>query len=353
MSMAARIPVGILGATGLVGQRLVQALEDHPWFEVTALAASDNSAGKRYAEAVRWRISADIPTYARDMLVRECTPDFPCRIVFSALPADVAGAIEEQFAAAGYIVSSNARNHRMDPDVPLVIPEVNPDHLDLIPVQQRRRGWSRGFIITNPNCSTIHLVLALKPLHDAFGITKVFVTTMQAVSGAGYPGVPSLDIVDNVIPYIGGEEEKVQTESLKLLGTWHGDRIEMAPIIISAHCNRVATVDGHLECVSVAFRERADLASIERVLTSWRALPQELKLPSAPTAPIVVRREVDRPQPRLDRDIGGAMSSIVGRLRPCPLLDWRFVVLGHNTVRGAAGAALENAELLVARGLVD
>ena len=345
-----RIRVGVLGATGAVGQRFVQLLDQHPWFQVTALAASDASAGRPYGSAVRWRLSADVPSYARDMLIQPCAPDLPCDLVFSGLPADVAGPIEEAFAGAGYIVSSNARNHRFDDDVPLLVPEVNPDHLDMLPIQRHRRGYSRGCIVTNPNCSTIHLVLALKPLQDAFGIDKVLVTTMQALSGAGYPGVASLDIIDNVVPFIGGEEEKVESEPLKIMGAFTGESFDPAGIVISAHCNRVATIDAHLECVSVALQRKAQQDEVADALASFSALPQRLHLPSAPDHPVVVRKESDRPQPRLDRDTDKGMATVVGRLRPCNVLDYRFVLLGHNTIRGAAGAAILNAELMLARG---
>ncbi|MBI2549944.1 aspartate-semialdehyde dehydrogenase [Candidatus Woesearchaeota archaeon] len=307
-----KIKVGILGATGMVGQRFVQLLEGHPWFEVSELAASEQSAGKTYEEAVagRWKISADIPEYARKMRVKECRPNLDCRLVFSALDAAVAGPVEEEFAKAGYVVSSNSRNHRMDADVPLLIPEVNADHLGLVKVQQKQRGW-KGFIVTNPNCSTIHMVLALKPLMDRFGLEKVMVTTMQALSGAGYPGVASLDILDNVYPYIGMEEEKMQTETLKLLGQFSGSGV----------ANAINPL-------------------------------KSLKPPSSPQHPIVVRTEPDRPQPKLDRNLEKGMASVVGRIRKCPVLDYKFVVLGHNTIRGAAGAAILNAELMKARGLI-
>lgn len=344
------IKVGILGATGMVGQRFVELLDGHPWFEVTALAASDQSAGKPYAEACQWIVSPDMPEAVREMTVQPCQPELDCELVFSSLPASVAGEIEEAFAAAGTIVSSNARNHRMAPDVPLLIPEVNPAHLGLIPRQQRERGWDRGFIITNPNCSTIHLVLALKPLQDHFGLRRVAVVTMQALSGAGYPGVPSLAILDNVVPYIGGEEPKVETEPLKLLGHFDGRRIIDADFTVSAQCNRVSTFDGHVECVSVELEREATLEEVAEALAGFRAEPQELGLPSAPEHPIVLRPEIDRPQPRLDRDLEKGMASVVGRLRPCPILGYKFVVLGHNTIRGAAGAAILNAELLVAKG---
>lgn len=345
-----KIKVGILGATGAVGQRFVELLAEHPWFEITALAASEASAGKRYAEACTWRLSAEMPPAVRDMEVLPIEPGFEADIVFSALPSDVAGPVEEAFAAAGYIVCSNASAHRMDPDVPLLIPEVNPQHLSLIPYQQCNRGWEKGYIVTNPNCSTIHLVLALKPLHDAFGLRRVVVTTMQALSGAGYPGVPSLDIVDNVIPYIRGEERKIETEPLKLLGEFDGQGIRFADIPISAAANRVATLDGHLEAVFVELERKPDGEAFTEALRQFRGEPQELNLPSAPRHPVVVRSEPDRPQPRLDRMVEHGMASVVGRIRPDPVFDFKFVVLGHNTVRGAAGASILNAELLVAKG---
>lgn len=346
-----QIPVSILGATGLVGQRLVQMLDGHPWFRVRALAASDNSVGKPYAEAVKWKLGSDMPAFARGMVVQTCDPKFDVPLVFSALPSDVAGEIEERFAAAGALVSSNASNHRMDPDVPLVIPEVNSDHLELIRVQRARRK-SGGAIICNPNCSTIHLTLALKPLADQFGLRRVLVTTMQALSGAGYPGVASLDILDNVMPYIGGEEAKLESEPLKILGKRTGDRIAPADFKISASCNRVATSDGHLETASIELVEKAPLEAVRRALAEFSAEPQTLKLPTAPAHPIVVREEKDRPQPKLDRDAEKGMATVVGRLRECPVLDFKFTLLGHNTIRGAAGGTLLNAEILVAKGFV-
>jgi len=347
-----KIKVGILGATGMVGQRFVQLLADHPWFEISALAASERSVGMPYGEACNWVVSKDMPAVVKDMVVQECEPDLACRLVFSALPAEVAGLIEEEFAAAGYAVSSNARNHRLDHDVPLLVPEVNPDHLALIETQRQRRGW-KGFIVTNPNCSTAQLVLALKPLWDRFGITALSVVTMQALSGAGYPGVPSLDILDNVIPYIGGEEEKVEREPLKLFGRLKGETIEEAQMVISAQCNRVGTREGHLEAVSVKLGQQASREEVVEALRDFRGPLQGLGLPSAPQCPIVVREEMDRPQPRLDRDEGSGMSVVVGRVRECPVLDYKFLVLGHNTVRGAAGAAILNAELLKAQGYIS
>lgn len=347
-----RIPVAILGATGLVGQRLVVLLERHPWFELAYLAASDNSVGKRYSSAVKWQLSDPMPEPVRDMVVQECDPRrVPAPLVFSALPGDVAGPVEVAFAQAGAFVSSNASAHRMDDDVPLVIPEVNDGHVDLIKTQRERRGWP-GAILCNPNCSTIHLVLALKPLHDRFGLTRVAVTTMQALSGAGYPGVASLDILDNVLPFIPGEEEKLETEPLKIMGRLNGPEVSRATIRLSAQCNRVATRDGHMETVSVEFREKPTVEEIIRAFEEFTGAPQELALPTAPAHPLIYRRENDRPQPKLDREVEKGMATVVGRLRQCNVLDFKFVLLGHNTLRGAAGGTLLNAELLVARGLV-
>lgn len=348
----ARIKVGILGATGMVGQWFGQLLHDHPWFEVTALAASANSAGRPYEEACRWIVSAEVPSSMQGMEVRECIPDLPCQVVFSALPGGVAGPVEEAFAAAGYFVFSNARDHRMDPDVPLLVPEVNPRHIQIIERQRRERGW-KGYIVTNPNCCTIQMVLALKPLQDRFGLKRVAVVTLQALSGAGYPGVPSLEIVDNVVPYIEGEEKKLETEPLKILGQLGDGEFQKAEIAISAQCNRVSTLDGHLECISVELAEEAELGEVEGALRGFRALPQELNLPTAPRWPIVVRQEKDRPQPRYDRDAEGGMAVTVGRIRRCSILDYKFLVLGHNVVRGAAGASILNAELLKAQGYLD
>ncbi len=345
--------VGILGATGMVGQRFVQLLENHPWFEVTELAASEKSSGKTYDEAVagRWKVSSDIPEYARKMKVKDCTPGLDCQLVFSALDASVAGEIEQAFAKSGYAVSSNSRNNRMEKDVPLLIPEVNADHLALIEQQKKNRGW-KGFIITNPNCSTIHLVLAIKPLQDAFGLDKVMVTTMQALSGAGYPGVASLDILDNVVPYIGGEEEKIQTETMKLLGKLENRQVTNAQLKISASCNRVNVNDGHLESVSVKLSRSATQEEMKKTFSSFNPL-KSLKLPSSPSRPIIVREEQDRPQPKLDRNLEKGMASTIGRIRECNVLDYKFTVLGHNTIRGAAGAAILNAELLKVKGHIQ
>jgi len=347
-----KIPVAILGATGTVGQRFIQLLDDHPSFEVTALVASDASGGKPYGAACRWRVSSDMPAWARDMVVQPCEPKLDGRLAFSALPAAVAEEVELEFAAAGWIVSSNASAHRMDPDVPLLVPEVNPEHLDLIPIQRRRRGFGRGCIVTNPNCSTIGLVLPLKAIQDAFGLRRVLVTSLQAVSGAGYPGVASLDILDNVVPHIGGEEEKVETEPLKILGRIANETVQPHPARISAHCNRVPALDGHLLCVSVELERQATGEQLAKVLAEFRGAPQQLGLPSAPPAPILVRDEPDRPQTRFDRDAGRGMACVVGRIRPCPILNWKFVSLTHNTIRGAAGAAILNAELLLAKHLL-
>jgi len=347
-----KIKVGVLGATGMVGQRFVQLLADHPWFEIAALTASERSVGMTYGNACHWVVSDEMPAFVKEVVVQESKPELDCRLMFSALPAKVAGPIEEEFAAAGYAVSSNARNHRLDPDVPLLVPEVNPDHLALIEIQRRRRGW-KGFIVTNPNCCTAQLVLALKPLWDRFGITALSVVTMQALSGAGYPGVPSLDILDNIIPYIAGEEGKLEREPLKLLGRLEGEAVREAEMIISAQCHRVATREGHLEAISVKLGQEASREDLVEALQSFRGPLQDLGLPTAPERPIVVREELDRPQPRLDRDEGKGMSVVVGRVRECPVLDYKFILLGHNTIRGAAGAAILNAELLHAEGYLE
>lgn len=347
------IKVGILGATGAVGQRFVQLLENHPWFRVTALAASERSAGKTYREAVTWRLDSPIPESALELPVARCEPGLDCDLVFSGLDAAVAGPVEADFAAAGYAVVSNSKNHRMDDDVPLLVPEVNAEHCEIIDHQRKSRGYGRGFIATNPNCSTIGLTMALKPIADRFGLTRVAVTTMQALSGAGYPGVPSLEILDNVLPYIGEEEEKMERETLKLLGRYRDDRIEYARTVVSAQCNRVHVQDGHMECVSVALEEKTDANGLAEALRSHRGAPQELGLPSAPSYPVIVRDEPDRPQPRMDRDAENGMAVTVGRIRPCPVLDMKFVVLSHNTVRGAAGTAILNAEFLRTRGYLD
>jgi aspartate-semialdehyde dehydrogenase len=349
--MSEKIPVGVLGATGAVGQKFIKLLEDHPWFEVTEVAASERTAGRPYEEAVSWKQNTPIPEGIRRLEVKPCTPDLSCKVVFSGLDASVAGEIESDFAREGYAVLSNSRNHRMAEDVPLVIPELNHDHLDVIPVQRRNRG-TRGYIVTNSNCSTMFLAMALGPLHRRFGVEKVLVVTMQAISGAGYPGVPSLDILGNVIPYIGGEEEKMEVETRKILGRFTGERIELADFVVSAQCNRVAVEDGHTESVSVKLRHPAEVGEIALALSTFSGPPQELGLPSAPSCPIVVMPQPDRPQPRFDVNHSKGMATLVGRIRPCPLLDFKLTVLGHNTIRGAAGASILNAELLHARKML-
>jgi aspartate-semialdehyde dehydrogenase len=347
-----RIPVAVLGATGNVGQRFVQLLDGHPWFRVAELVASERSAGKRYDKAAEWRLSASMPSETAALQVQGYDAELQSPVVFSGLPGEVAEEIEQRLAKGGHAVLSNTSTHRMEPDVPLLIPEVNPDHVRAIDAQQANRGW-KGFIATNPNCSAIHLVLALKPLQDAFGLDAVLVATMQAVSGAGYPGVPSLDMIDNVVPYIGGEEEKMQTEAQKLLGAYHPDAgFQPAPFVLSAHCNRVPVRDGHTECVSVRFTQDATPDDVIAAFEGFRGRPQELDLPSAPPQPVIVRREANRPQPAFDREDAKGMASVVGRVRECPLLGVKFVVLGHNTIRGAAGASILNAELFKVEGLL-
>lgn len=347
--MTKRFRVGILGATGVVGQRFIQLLDDHPQFAVSALAASDRSQGKSYLEACTWRLPGEMPERVKRIVVQPPAPPLDCDFVFSSLPGEIARDVEPEFARAGYPVISNSSPHRMAIDVPLLIPEVNPDHASLLDAQRRNREYDRGFIVTNPNCSAIVIVLALAPLQAKFGIESCVVTTMQALSGAGYPGVPSLDATDNVIPYISGEEEKIEAETLKLLGHRQEERIEDAALKISAQCNRVNVTDGHLAAIRAKLASPASLDEIRDALASFKSLPQELRLPSAPAMPIVVRSEVDRPQPRLDRDAGNGMSVSVGRIAHDHVLDVRLIALGHNTIRGAAGAAILNAELLAAK----
>jgi aspartate-semialdehyde dehydrogenase len=341
---------GVLGATGMVGQRIVKLLTNHPWFDLTAVAASERSMGKKYAEATRWHLEGPVPEGAAALVVKDLEPTLDCDFVFSALDSSVAGPAEEQFAKAGYAVVSNSKNHRMDADVPLLIPEVNASHLNAIPVQQKNRGYDTGFIVTNPNCSTAGLVLVLKPLADAFGLEKMFVVTLQAVSGAGYPGVPSLDILGNVVPFISGEEEKMEAEPQKLLGKWDGSRFIEAGLGISAHCNRVPVIDGHLECVSLRLKKTATLEEVAEALRSFEVSPELAALPTAVKNPVVVLDQDDRPQPRKDVNTGHGMAAVVGRVRECPLLDVKLTLLSHNLLRGAAGAALLNAELLAAQG---
>jgi aspartate-semialdehyde dehydrogenase len=341
--------VGILGATGMVGQRFIQLLADHPQFEITALAASDRSQGKRYDEACAWRLLGEVPPGIKSMSVQAPRPPLDCDLVFSSLPGDIAREAEGSFARAGYPVISNSSAYRMDEDVPLLIPEVNHEHLGLLE-RQRAQNSSGGYIVTNPNCSTIMLALALAPLQIAFGVESVVATTMQALSGAGYPGVASLDILDNVLPFIGGEEEKIESETTKILGRFDSGRIESATMAVSAQCHRVNVADGHMAAVRVNLKRKTSPQELHETLAAFSSLPQELGLYSAPQSPIVVRNESDRPQPKLDRDAGKGMSITIGRLFPDTVLDYRFVVLSHNTIRGAAGAAILNAELLVATG---
>ena len=347
-----KIKIGVLGATGTVGQRFITLLENHPYFQLTEVAASERSSGKTYEEAVagRWKVSGDIPEKVKGMTVQEVKPGLDCRVVFSAMDASVAGPVEEEFAGAGYCVFSNARSHRYDPDVPILLPEINAEHAAVLEYQRKNRGW-KGFIVTNSNCSTMGLVIPLKPLDLAFGLEAVSVVTLQAVSGAGYPGVSSLDIIDNVIPYISGEEPKMERESLKMLGRLEaGKTFVDASFKISAQCNRVFVLDGHLECTSVGLKKKPGVDELTAALAEFRGRPQELKLPSAPDPLIVVRPEEDRPQPRFDRDHGAGMSVTVGRIRPCSVLDFKLLILSHNTVRGAAGASILNAEFLKAEG---
>ncbi len=344
-----KIPIGILGATGVVGQRFIQMLENHPWFEVAWLAASDRSEGKVYSDAARWRLKTQIPATVAKMKVSPATPEGAPKVIFAALDSSIAAELEPRFADAGCIVVSNSSALRMQEDVPLVIPEVNAAHIKLIDVQAWRKK-SGGYVVTNPNCSAIGLVLALAPIHKQFGLDTVMAVTMQAVSGAGYPGVASLDILGNVIPFIKNEEEKMEEETRKLLGQVNGTRVIPGDFGMSAQCNRVAVEDGHTESVSIRLKKKAKAEEIIAAWNSYRAEPQELKLPSAPEKPIVYLEATDRPQPRFDVDLGAGMTTAVGRLRPCSVLDWKFTVLSHNTIRGAAGAAVLNAELLKAKG---
>jgi aspartate-semialdehyde dehydrogenase len=335
----------------MVGQEFVSFLRDHPWFHLTWLGASDRSAGKRYHEATTWRLGGETPAYVRDIVVSDSVPKGAPKLVFSAMDASVATEIEQAFANAGHAIVSNSRNHRMDADVPLLVPEANADHLELLQTQQQVRGWP-GAIVTNPNCSTVVLVMALAPLKQ-FGIKKAIVTTMQAISGAGYPGVASLDILGNVVPFIGGEEPKLESETQKILGTFAGTKIEPLDAKVSASCNRVPVVDGHTICVSVEFEKKPTEGEIIAALNSFRGVPQQKKLPSAPAQPVIYMEQENRPQPRRDVERENGMAVFVGRLRKCPVLDYKFVALGHNTVRGAAGAAVLNAELMKVQGMLE
>jgi aspartate-semialdehyde dehydrogenase len=355
MAFKTKLPVGILGATGMVGQRFIQLLENHPWFEVAWLAASDRSSGKSYGEAAKWRLDTPLPERIAQMTVRPADPSGSPKVIFAALDAAIAREMEPAFANAGCAVISNSSAFRMAPSVPLVIPEINADHLHLIE-EQASRSSTGGYMVTNPNCSTIGLVMALKPIEARFGIQQIFVTTMQAVSGAGYPGVASMDILGNVVPYIGSEEEKMEAETLKLLGKLNGHVVEPLNAVVSAHCNRVAVEDGHTESVSIKLGDKLGRpVGREDLLAAWaefRPLAGQ-GLPTAPDQPIEWAPQNDRPQPRLDRNRGNGMAVTVGRLRPCPVLDWKFTVLSHNTIRGAAGAAILNAELLASLGKLE
>jgi aspartate-semialdehyde dehydrogenase len=351
--MTKKLRVGILGATGMVGQRFIQLLENHPQFEISALAASDRSQGKVFEEACTWRLLGEMPRAVKSMVVEAPLPPLECDLIFSSLPGDIARESEGSFAAAGYPVISNSSAYRMDADVPLLIPEVNPEHLALLDRQSKNGGSGKGFIVTNPNCSTIMLALALAPLHQRFGVRSAVATTMQALSGAGYPGVASLAISDNVLPFIEGEEEKIEQETLKILGELGKDKIDDAAMAVSAQCHRVSVSDGHLAAVRVKLVRFVPIDEVREALSSFTALPQKLKLHSAPESPIIVRDEPDRPQPRQDRDAGAGMSVTVGRLFPDNVMDYRFVALSHNTIRGAAGAAILNAELLMATGRLN
>ena len=346
--MKNKYPIGILGATGMVGQRFIQLLERHPWFEVAWLAASDRSSGKPYSEAARWRLDTPLPERIAKMTVTPADPEGAPKIIFAALDAGFARELEPRFADAGCAVVSNSSAFRMAPNVPLVIPEINAEHLSLIEEQPSRRA-SCGYMVTTPNCATIGLVMALKPIEQRFGITQILVTTMQAISGAGYPGVPSMDILGNVVPYIGSEEEKMEAETLKLLGRLEGHSVIPLPAKVSASCNRVAVEDGHTESVSIKLARPATRDEILAAWAEFRPLAGQ-GLPTAPDQPIEWAPQPDRPQPRLDRNRGNGMSVTVGRLRPCGVLDWKFTVLSHNTIRGAAGAAILNAELLSSLG---
>jgi aspartate-semialdehyde dehydrogenase len=348
--MSERIGAAVLGATGMVGQYFVKLLADHPWFRLDSLVASERSSGKRYGDACRWLLGADMPDAARDLTVQPLGAAVDAPIVFSALPSDIAGETEVEYARRGHGVFSNAGAHRMDPLVPLLVPEVNHGHTALIREQRRRKGWE-GFIATNPNCSAAVLVMALHPLQERFGLRRVLVTTLQAISGAGYPGISALDLLDNAVPYIGGEEAKLESEPRKMLGTYRDGEVAFADLALSAHCNRVATRDGHMECVSLELDAAARIDEVAETFARYRSLPQELGLPTAPVPPLIVRSEPDRPQTRLDRDAGNGMAVSVGRIRPCPLLGLKFVALGSNTMRGAAGGSVLNAELMREQGL--
>ncbi len=342
-----RIPVAILGATGTVGQKFITLLQDHPYFTIRELVASPRNEGKTYKEACAWKQNTSIPSEIASMKLKTTTTPLTSTILFSGLDSSVAGEVENNYADQGHIIISNSKNHRMDPTVPLVIPEINPDHFALLAEQR----W-KGAILTNSNCSTMFLAMALAPIEETFGLTAVQVSTMQAISGAGYPGVPSYDIIGNVIPYIGGEEEKMEEETQKILGTLVDNQIQDADFAVSAQCNRVPVVDGHTETISLGLKQKASPEDIMKVMGAFRGMPQKLNLPSAPPQPLMIMEEADRPQPARDVWLENGMATLVGRVRPCPVLDIRMVVLGHNTVRGAAGAAVLNGEALYKLGLL-
>lgn len=350
-----KIPVAVLGATGSVGQRFISLLENHPWFKVVALAASDKSAGQKYAKATRWVLDTPMPDYVKDMVIVPAnTNAVQAKIVFSALHTEIATELEPQFAKAGMAVCSNASSYRRGDDVPLLLPEINAEHIHLIEHQRQNKNWS-GCIITNPNCTSTGLTISLKALDNAFGVKKVFAVSLQALSGAGYPGVPSLDIMDNIVPNVGngGEEEKVEWEPRKMLGKLNENKIDLADIKFSAHTNRVPVIDGHTVCASVEFSSPpSDVQAVSDILQNYSGPESAKNLPSSPRPVIKVRDEADRPQPRLDRLTGNGMTTVVGRVRKDPILDIKFVVLSHNTIRGAAGASIYNAELLVNEGLL-
>jgi aspartate-semialdehyde dehydrogenase len=347
-----KLDVAVLGATGAVGQRFVQLLENHPWFRVAEVVASDRSAGKPYAEACRWVLHGQPPADVAQMTVLPRDAPLKSPIVLSALPGEVAQTLEPELAAAGHAVSSNTSSHRMDEDVPLLLPDINADHVALVDVQRRNRGWTSGALVTMSNCTIVAMVVGLAPLMR-FGVRKISLVSMQAISGAGYPGVASLDIIDNVVPYISGEEKKAETEPLKILGAFAGSRVNMLNATISASCNRVPVLDGHTVCVSVGFDRKPTQDEILAAWASYQGHEIARNLPSAPNPIIAYAEAEDRPQPRRDRDAGRGMTTTLGRLRECPLLDWKFVGLSHNTIRGAAGGAILNAELLVAQGYVQ
>lgn len=346
-----QIEVGILGGTGMVGQHFIRFLEGHPWFKLTWLGASDRSAGKKLRDATAWKLDGEAPASAADIVVSDSKPGNAPRLVFSAMDASVATDIERAFAEAGHVVVSNSKNHRMEADVPLIVPEINACHLSMLKAQQQNRGW-KGMIVTNPNCSTVVLTMALAPLAQ-FGIEMVIATTMQAISGAGYPGVPSMDILANVIPHIGGEEEKMQQETQKILGSLKDGQFVSLGARVSAHCNRVPVLDGHTMAISVEFTKKPLVEDALHAIENFRGVPQERKLPSAPERPVVYLPQQDRPQPRRDAASERGMVAYVGRVRECPVLDLKFVACGHNTVRGAAGAAVLNAELMASEGLLS